>query len=122
MSHIVTIQVEIRDPIAIQAACQRLHLPEPTSGQFQMFTATAAGWGVQLPGWRYPVVCDIEQRQLHFDNYGGRWGEPLQLDRFLQAYAVEKSMQEARRAGHSVQELLLPDGTIQLTLEVGGAA
>src|SRR5262249_16626939 len=44
------------------------------------------------------------------------WGEPAQLDRFLQAYAVEKTTQEARRKGYTIYEQQLPDGSIQLQL------
>ncbi len=29
--------------------------------------------GVQLPEWRYPVVCDTTNGQLAYDNFGGRW-------------------------------------------------
>ena len=91
MSHVVTIRTEVRDPHAIDAACARLDLPQPTEGEAQLFTGAARGTIVQLPEWRYPVVCDTGTGQLHFDNFQGRWGEQRQLDRFLQAYAVENS-------------------------------
>jgi hypothetical protein len=39
----------------------------------------------------------------------------------MQAYAVEKARIEARRRGHSVVEQPLPDGSIRLTIRVGGA-
>ena len=50
------------------------------------------------------------------------YGNPEHLDRLLQAYAVEKATLEARRRGHSVLEQPLPDGSIRLTIQVGGAA
>ncbi|MDB5338005.1 MAG: hypothetical protein JWN70_3624 [Planctomycetaceae bacterium] len=56
MSHIVQIQTEVRDPIAVIAACLRLNLPQPLQGKFQLFSIEVAGLGVQLPSWRYPVV------------------------------------------------------------------
>ena len=117
MSHIVQIQTEVRDPVAIQAACGRLMLPEPVFGETKLFTSSAVGWAVRLPEWRYPVVCEIA-----FDNFGGRWGEQRHLDRFLQGYAVEKARIEARRRGHTVTEHALADGSIKLTIQVGGAA
>jgi hypothetical protein len=49
------------------------------------------------------------------------WGDQQQLDRFLQAYAVEKARIEARKKGHSVVEQTLPNGAIKLTIQVGGA-
>jgi hypothetical protein len=67
---------------------------------------------VKIPGWRYPAVFDTQTGQARFDNYGGRWGEQSQLDRFLQAYAVEKTKLEARKKGHTVTEHSLTDGCV----------
>ncbi|QEF98886.1 hypothetical protein Mal15_29440 [Stieleria maiorica] len=122
MSHIVSIQTEVRDPVAIRSACDRLKLPEPVFGQVKLFSSSATGWAVQLPAWRYPVVADVNTGKLAYDNYNGRWGEQKQLDRFLQGYAVEKAKIEARKKGHSVIEQPLEDGSIKLTVSVGGAA
>lgn len=122
MSHIVTIQTEVRDPTAVHAACHRLQLPAPVDGKARLFTTEATGLCVQLPRWRYPVVCQTETGQLAYDNYRGAWGEQVHLDRFLQSYAVEKTRLEARKAGHDVVELALADGSIKLTLQVAGAA
>ncbi len=121
MSHIVQIQTEVRDPVAIRAACERLQLPQPIFGETQLFISKAAGWAVQLPDWRYPVVCDVNTAKLAFDNFEGRWGGPQQLDYFLQSYAVEKTKLEARKRGHSVQEQPLEDGSIKLTIQAGAA-
>ena len=120
MSHIVTIKTEVRDAVAIAAACRRLGYAEPVHGKFKLFTAEATGLAVQLPGWRYPVVCDTSTGAVAFDNYAGAWGERRRLDQFLQAYAVEKSKLEARRNGHTVSEQSLADGSIKLTVHVGG--
>ena len=122
MSHIVEIQTEIRDPVAIQAACQRLNLPEPVFGEVKLFTTSATGWAVRLPDWTYPVVCDVNTAKIAYDNYEGRWGDPKQLHRFQQSYAVEKAKIEARKKGHTVFEQPLNDGSIKLTIQVGGVA
>ncbi len=84
--------------------------------------SSAVGWAVRLPDWRYPVVCDVATSKVAFDNYGGRWGDQKQLDRFFQAYAVEKAGIEARRKGHTITEQSLADGSIKLTIQVGGAS
>lgn len=91
-------------------------------GTAKLFSGSKTGWLVQLPQWRYPLVCDTASGKIEYDNFEGHWGEPLQLDRFLQAYAVEKAKLEARKAGHSVSETALTDGSIKLTVQVGGAA
>ncbi|MCM2371089.1 hypothetical protein [Aporhodopirellula aestuarii] len=51
----------------------------------------------------------------------GHWGDRARLDQFLQAYAVERATIEARKNGHSVTEQKLDNGSIKLTIRVGGA-
>ena len=122
VSHIVTIETEIRDALAIRVACSRLGLPEPVFGESRLFSGSKTGWAVQLPDWRYPVVCDVNTGKIDFDNYGGHWGDQQQLDRFMQGYAVEKAKIEARKKGHSVTEQQLEDGSIKVVVQIGGAA
>ncbi len=122
MSHIVEIKTEIRHEAAVKAACTRLQLPTPEHKTVRLFNATATGLCVQLPGWSYPVVANLTTGQLSYDNYNGHWGEQKHLNSFLQAYAVEKAKIEARKKGHAVSETNLHDGSIKLTIRVGGAA
>jgi hypothetical protein len=122
MSHIVQIKTQVRDASAVAAACQRLQLPPPVSRTVKLFNASATGLAVQLPGWSYPVVCDLPSGELKFDNFEERWGERVHLDRFIQMYTVEKARIEARKKGHTVSEQQLADGSIKLTIQVGGAA
>lgn len=87
----------------------------------KLYSGWVTGLAVQLPGWVYPVVCNLPSGELQFDNFHGRWGDQRDLDRFLQAYAVEKTKIEARKKGHSVVETPLSDGSIRLTVHVQGA-
>jgi hypothetical protein len=120
VSHIVQIQTQVRDPVAVRAGCDRLGLRPPVAGEFKLFQRTARGLGVQLRDWRYPIVCDLGSGRVEFDNYEGRWGERARLDEFLQAYAVEKAKLDARKQGHTVREQPLEDGSIKLTIQLGG--
>lgn len=123
MSHIVSIRTEVRDPVAVQAACRQLGLPQALQGTARLFAGQqATGLLVQLPGWRYPVVCDTATGQVHFDNFSGQWGDQARLNQLLQAYAVEKAKLEARKRGHSVAEQPLADGSVKLTIELAGGA
>ena len=116
MSHIVEIQTQLRDAAAVIAACRRLQWPHPREGVHRLFSGEETGLGVQLPDWRYPVVCDLAQGTLKYDHFGGRWGNPRYLDIFQQMYAVEKASLEARKRGQSVTEQSLPDGSIRLSI------
>ena len=122
MSHVVSIKTEVRDAAAVRAACQRLGLAEPVQGTTKLFSGEVSGLAVQLPDWVYPIVCDTASGELKFDNFGGRWGNQQHLDRFLQAYAAEKVKIESRKKGHLVSETQLADGSIKLTVQIGGAA
>jgi len=122
LSHIVTIQTQVRDPAAVAAACQRLGLAPPIHRVVHLFNGAAEGLAVELPGWHYPVVCDPASGGLKFDNYGGAWGDQKELDRFLQAYACEKAKIEVRRQGHMVSEQAMADGSIKLIVQVAGGA
>ena len=116
MSHVVTISTEVRDLAAISAACRRLGLAEPVRGTARLFEAEVAGLLVRLPGWLYPLVLDPAAGRVAYDNYGGAWGDPAGLGRFLQAYAVEKATLEARKKGYAVAEQDLDDGSIRLRI------
>lgn len=121
MSHIVSIQTEIRDAAAVAAACRRLNLSAPVEGTTRLFSGEATGLAVQLPDWQYPVVAALATGTLHYDNFNGRWGDPKHLNAFLQAYAAEKVKIESRKKGYTVTEAVLPDGSIKLVV-AGGAA
>ena len=121
MSHIVEIKTEVRDEQAVKAACARLNLAPPEHKTTRLFNATATGLCVQLPGWNYPVVANLESGQVSYDNYQGHWGRQEELNKFLQAYAVEKAKIEARKKGHMCSETRLEDGSIRVTIRVGGA-
>jgi len=122
LSHIVTVKTEVRDVSAVFAACRRLGLPEPVHGTAKLFEGEATGLLVKLPGWLYPVVCNTATGELRYDNYNQAWGPQEHLDRFMQSYAVEKARLEARKKGYSVSEQPLADGSIKLSITVGGAS
>jgi hypothetical protein len=122
LSHVVIVKTEIRDAAAVRAACQRLGLAQPVQGTTKLFSGEVVGLAVQLPDWVYPIVADLANGQLKFDNFGGRWGDPKHLDRFLQRYAVEKARLEARKKNYACMEQVLADGSIKLTIQVAGGA
>ena len=122
MSHIVRIQTEVRDATAVFAACRRRQLAEPVAGKHRLYSSEVEGLAVSLRDWSYPAVCTLETGEVLYDNFGGRWGEQRELDGFMQAYAIEKARIEARKLGHTITEQSLADGSIKLTVQIGGVA
>ena len=123
MSQIVSIKTEVKDAEAVKSACKRLNLEEPffTKAKFYM-GEEVTGLAIRLPGYFYLTLADLTTGQLYYDNYEGAWGDQKHVDSFLQAYAVEKAAIEAKKRGHTVFEQPLPNGSIKLTIQVGGAA
>jgi hypothetical protein len=94
----------------------------PPARTARLFEGEAAGLLVKLPGWLYPLVCETGSGRLRSDNFQGAWGDPARLDLFLQAYALEKAKIEARTKGYTTTEHALADGSVRLTIRVGGDA
>jgi hypothetical protein len=120
MSHIVSIRTKVRDPAALAAACTRLGLAAPTQGTARLYSGKVTGLVVHLPGWTYPAVIDLQSGEGCYDNFEGRRGNQKELDKLLQAYAVEMCRQEARKKGYQVSETQLQDGSIRLQIVEGG--
>src|SRR4051794_32178384 len=115
MSHIVSIQTKLTDPVAVTAACRRLNLPAPEQGTAQLYSGEVSGLIVRLPDWLYPAVVDTESGEIKYDNFSGAWGNPTELDKFIQRYAVEKTRIEAAKKGFAIAEQSLDNGAIKLT-------
>jgi hypothetical protein len=122
LSHIVTVETEVRDHAAVATACRRLSLTGPATGTAELYSGQASGLLVHLPDWLYPLVIDTATGTIRYDNYGGAWGDEQHLHRFLQAYAVERARGEARRKNYATTEQPLADGSILVEIEVGGRA
>jgi hypothetical protein len=120
MSHVVTVKTKVRDPAALAAACARLGLAAPEPGTARLYAGSVTGLLVRLPGWTYPAVVQLETGEVRFDNFQGRWGDPRELDRLLQAYAVEACRAAARQKGYAVTEQPLQDGSVRLQIVEGG--
>ena len=118
LSRLVTLQTKIQYASAVRSACDRLRLRQPFSGTHRFFSGEVTGLAVQLPRWKYPVVCEVTTGQVYYENYGGRWGEKNRLHQFLQACIVEQFHLQARRLGCLAAEHYWPGGLIELRIMV----
>jgi len=98
-SHTVKVDVKFTNVDALSAAAVELGGEILGVGVHKLFaTNTAAGFGVKLPGWRYPIVAD-ELGAVSFDNYGGAWGADADIVRLRSAYAIAAAEQAANALG-----------------------
>ena len=118
MSHLVKVPAQVTQFEGVRRACSRLGLKEPTMGKAGIYSVERDGVIVKLEGWLYPIVCDLQSGEVHYDNFDGNWGQPEKLDQFLQSYAVETAKMTAEQQGYQVTEELLADGSIGLNVLV----
>ncbi len=122
MSHIVTISTEVRDPAAVAAACRRLGLPAPGTAPPRSSAARPPGCSSGCPAGPTRSSPTPTAAGSSSTTSAAPGATAATSTAFLQRYAVEKATLEARRRGHAVAEQSLPDGSIRLTIHVGGAA
>ena len=64
MSHIVQIKSQVKDTLAVTAACRRLGLAEPVEETVRLFSAQATGLAVRLPNWRQESVASLSLQHI----------------------------------------------------------
>ena len=117
MSHIVTIEVEVRDLEAIRKTCRRMKLEEPCHGKATLFQKNVQGTLVRLPFWKFPIVIDLQTGKIQYDNYKGKWGNQGELNKFLMFYGAEKAKLEAEKQGHVCTETVLDNGHLKIQIQ-----
>jgi hypothetical protein len=140
MSHITTIQTEIRDLDALKEACAELGV-QFIEGQttYQWYGAHMGDYPlppdinreqlgrcahiIQVPGVQYEVGV-VQKANGHWTLAYDFWGPGQGLlkkfgencGKLVQLYGVHKAMREAKRHGYQVQRRQHQDGSIQITI------
>lgn len=86
MSHTAQIAADYANQEALAAAVESLGGTVIGQGTHKLYSSTARGIGIALPGWKYPIVVCGGSR-LEYDDYGGRWGKVADLDRLHEEYS-----------------------------------
>lgn len=116
--HVVRARCRLKRRDAVLAACSVLGLNVVPGEQHNLYSGTYRGMGVQLPGWQYPLVVDLETRSFQYDTYEGRWGDRKELDRFIQRATAEENKLIGMEAGYNLlSEQVLDDGSIELVFD-----
>ncbi len=123
MSHTVTLDIRFRDRSALESAALLLGAESILSESVTFYDGrTVEGLAVRLPGWHYPLCIDAEGT-LHCDHYNGMWGNPADLERLTEAYAVSVAESVAEAQGWYSERT--PQGSLMIyhpdggTIEVG---
>lgn len=117
--HTVTIKTEVKHLPSIVRALERLKFPDATRGTQRFYDGTEKeGVLLHLPGWNYPAVIDTDTGEVFADNFEGQWGDIAHLNKFLQAYAAEVTIDQAQRQGYAYTQHALEDGSLQIRVQV----
>jgi hypothetical protein len=98
MSHTVNVKIEFRDRAALAAAVAALGGKVLGEGSYKLFSSTEGGLGIQLPGWKYPLIVKASG-ELAFDDYKGSWGNRADIEKLRAEYALEAARQAAEAQG-----------------------
>ena len=97
-SHTVKVKCQFSDPDTFGKAALGMGGSVLGMGTHNLFSGqTATGFGVTLPNWRFPIV--LSNGELAFDNYGGAWGAPADLERLKGEYIIATAQSAAESQG-----------------------
>ena len=127
MSHFTTIQTQIRDIAALQAACSELGLTLTENANARGYYSDQPRHGdfvIRLNG-PYDIAVNLQpdgNYGLTTDWYNGHVEREVgaKFGRLLQLYGVHKAQAEARRKGLTTRRRTLKDGAIKLVIGVSG--
>lgn len=127
MSHVVSVNVVVKDLTALEQACKELGLQfmrGQTTQKYYSGTSTCLH-AIKVPGtdWEIGLLKAKTGKgfELAYDNYGPS-GQTIAkmlgngLEKLKQGYAVAKATLEAKAKGWMCQRTTLPSGAIKLTL------
>lgn len=119
-SHTTTVDVKLRSPTALAAAVHQLGGTVLGQGEHAHYPGmpTVNGFGVMLPGWRYPVVLK-SNGSLAFasdDAYRSSWqegGDAVTIAKLTGCYVLAAAREAAGNLGWRVVESTPGSVTIQ---------
>ena len=122
MSHFATIQTQIKDIVALKAACNELGVAvlENTEARGYSTNNQHGDYVIRLKG-PYDIAVNLQQDGTYgftTDWYAGHVEKEVGKDfgKLIQLYGVYKATAEARRKGHVVQRRAMTDGSIKLCI------
>lgn len=122
MSHFATIQTQIKDIVALKAACNELGVSVIENAEARGYSTNNqhGDYVIRLKG-PYDIAVNLQQDGtygLTTDWYAGHVEKEVGKDfgKLIQLYGVYKATAEARRKGHVVQRRAMTDGSIKLSI------
>lgn len=119
MSHTTTCTLKVDKEHILLRAIKKLGLSIVEGTSHTMFDRTVAeGVAVKLPHWQQPVVFNLKHGRVYYDNYKGHWGDQVELDKLVQQYTLEASLEQAAMAAYATEVVTADNGDITLYCDV----
>ena len=122
MSHFATIQTQIKDIVALKAACNELGVSVLENNEARGYSVNSqhGDYVIRLKG-PYDIAANKQQDGtygLTTDWWDGHVEKEVGKDfgKLIQLYGVYKATAEARRKGHVVQRRAMANGSIKLCI------
>lgn len=97
-SHTVKVKCQFADPDTFGNAAIAMGGKVLGNGTHNLYSGqTATGFGITLPNWSYPIV--LANGELSYDNFGGSWGNPADLERLKGEYIIATAESAAQSQG-----------------------
>ena len=120
MSHIATVDVQIKDLKCLKKVCEKMNVPVKIAPEGQTLTENmygsqrATGHASFKPKtFTYPVVVDKDEGTARFDTFPR--GRIEEFYKVQQEYSAALSTKELISRGYTVQRTQKQDGSIELT-------
>jgi hypothetical protein len=77
---------------------QRLGWQLLGEGNYKLYSSEETGLGIQIPGWRYPIIIKGDGT-VAFDDFRGHWGNRADIEKLRAEYALEAARMAAEAQG-----------------------
>ena len=121
MSHVATVEVEIKDLKILEKVCKKLGHPVKIAAKGETITErlfgsqTRSGDASLKPqSFKYPIVVDSGKGEAYMDTYGGKRNCIDDWHQVQQGYSTELSVREMQNRGYVIQRKVLQDGSVEL--------
>lgn len=97
-SHTTRVKVDFLDLRALRLACAALGAEVLGAGTHRLYGGAEVGFGVQLNGWRYPIIVR-DDGTVAYDDFNGAWGHAQDIDILRGVYAIARAELAAQELG-----------------------
>jgi hypothetical protein len=104
MSETRRVTVELRDKAALARAVAVMGGSILGEGSHKLFAGNEVGYGLQLAGWRYPIVLRADGT-LAYDDYHGKWGKDTDIERLGSEYTMAVAESQAAAMGYYAERV-----------------